>query len=52
MSGSSIGAKNALYAARIMAGAAYDLLTQPDVTAEIIKEFKDANVEYSPMYSE
>lgn len=52
MTGSSIGAKNALYAARIMAGTAYDLLTQPDVTAEIIKEYKDANVEYSPMYQD
>ncbi|MBQ8598844.1 MAG: amidohydrolase [Oscillospiraceae bacterium] len=52
MTGTSIGAKNALYAARIMAGTAYDLLTQPETTAAIIKEYKDANVEYSPMYSE
>lgn len=52
MTGTAIGAKNALYAARIMAGTAYDLLTQPVVTAEIIKEFKDANVEYTPMFNE
>ena len=52
MTGTSIGAKNALYAARILAGTAYDLLTQPDTTAEIIKEFKDANVDYSPMYND
>ena len=52
LTGTSIGAKNALYAARIMAGTAYDLLTQPETTEAIIKEFKDADVDYSPMYHE
>ena len=52
LTGTSIGAKNSLYAARIMAGTAYDLLTQPETTEAIIKEFKDADVDYSPMYHE
>lgn len=52
LTGTGIGAKNALYAARIMAGTAYDLLTQPETTEAIIKEFKDADVDYSPMYHE
>lgn len=52
MAGTSIAAKGALYAAKILAGVAYDLLTMPERTAEIIKEFKDARVEYAPMYEE
>ena len=48
--GSNFGAKGALYAAKIIAATGYELLTKPEKTAEIIKEFKDANVEYSPMY--
>ena len=52
MTGSSIGAKAAMYAARIIAGTAYALLTQPDTAAEIIKEFKDDAIEYSPMYTD
>lgn len=52
MTGSSIGAKAALYAAKVIAGTAYALFTQPETTAEIIKEFKEDHVEYSPMYTE
>lgn len=52
MTGSSIGAKSTLHAARILAGTAYDLLTQPETCAAILQEFKDANVQYSPMYQE
>lgn len=52
MTGSTIGAKAALYAAKIIAGTAYELLTQKETTEEIIKEFKDAHVEYTPMYFE
>lgn len=52
MAGSSIGTKAALYAAKIMAGTAYALLTRPETAAGIIKEFKDGHVEYSPMYFE
>lgn len=48
--GSNFGAKGALYAAKILAGTGYELLTRPEKTAEIIQEFKNANVEYSPMY--
>lgn len=52
MTGSSIGVKSTVYAAKILAGTAYELLTRPDMAAEIIKEFRDANVEYRPLYSE
>lgn len=52
LTGSSIGVKNVLYAAKILAGIGYDLLTKPEVRAEIQKEFEDAHVEYSPMYAE
>ena len=49
-SGSSIGAKGALYAAKVIAGTAYKLLTSPETAAEIIQEYKDGQVNYSPMY--
>lgn len=52
MTGSSIGVKSTVYAAKILARTAYELLTRPDMVAEIIKEFRDANVEYRPLYSE
>ena len=51
-SGSSFAAKGALYAAKVITGTAYKLLTEPAKTAEIIKEFKDAKVEYTPMYKD
>ena len=50
--GSTIGAKATLYASKVMVGTAYELLTNPEKAAEIIKEFKDAKVEYSPMYKD
>lgn len=50
--GSNFGAKGALYAAKIITGVGYELLTHPAKTAEIIQEFKDANVKYTPMYTE
>ncbi len=52
MAGSSLAQKSALYAARVLAGTACDLLTQPEKTAKIIEEFKDAHVSYCPMYHE
>lgn len=50
--GSNFGAKGALFAAKIIAGTAYELLTKPEKTEEIIQEFKDAKVEYTPMYKD
>ncbi len=50
--GSSIGRKAALYASKILAGTAYELLTNPAKTEEIIREFKSANVDYTPMYKD
>jgi len=50
--GGTIGTKAALYAAKVIAATGYELLTNPTKTAEIIKEFKDANVDYTPMYRE
>ena len=50
--GSGFGAKGALYAAKVIAGTAYTLLTQPEKAAAIIQEFKDHRPEYTPMYSE
>ncbi len=52
LTGSSVGAKAALYAARVIAGVAYTLLTEPETTEAILKEFRDAHVEYTPMYTE
>lgn len=51
-SGSRFAAKGALYAAKVIAGTAYKLMTAPEKTAQIIKEFKDSKVEYSPMYKD
>ncbi|MCI8638081.1 MAG: amidohydrolase [Coprococcus sp.] len=48
--GSSIGEKGALYAARVLAGTAYDLFTCPEVREEIIKEFREKDTGYSPMF--
>ena len=50
--GSNFGAKGALYAAKIIAGTAYTLLTQPDKTEAILQEYKDQHIRYSPMYTE
>ena len=50
--GSNVGAKGALYAAKVIAGTAYELMMNPDKTAEIIQEFKDAKVDYAPMYKD
>ena len=52
LTGSSVGAKAALYAARVIAGVAYTLLTEPETTAAVLREFQDAHVEYTPMYTE
>ena len=52
LTGSSVGAKAALYAARVIAGVAYTLLTEPETTEAVLKEFRDAHVEYTPMYTE
>lgn len=52
-SGSTLGEKGALYAARVMAGTAYDLLTQPAVREEIQREFAQQNTgSYVPMFAE
>ena len=51
--GTTIGEKGALYAAKILAGTAYDLLMKPEWLQKIKKEFeerKDPN--YSPMLSD
>ncbi|MGM9589967.1 MAG: amidohydrolase [Faecousia sp.] len=50
--GNSIGAKGTVYAAKVMAAVGYELLTNPEATNAIIQEFKDANVNYSPMYND
>lgn len=50
--GSSIAEKGALYAAKIMAGTAYDLLHKPKVLEQIIKEFEEQKIDYKPMYVE
>ena len=50
--GGSIGEKATLYAAKVIAATGYELLTNPTKLAEIIKEFKDAKVEYTPMYKD
>lgn len=52
-SGSSIGEKGALYAARVIAGTAYDLLTQPTVLEKIQREFAEQDTgTYTPMFEE
>lgn len=50
--GSSLGAKGTLYAAKVIAAVGYELLTNPEATNAIIQEFKDANVDYTPMYKD
>ena len=50
--GSNLGAKGALYAAKILAATGYELLTNPAKTEEIIKEYKDLKIEYTPMYKD
>lgn len=50
--GSNAGAKGALFAAKVIAGTAYELMTHPEKAEEIIKEFKDGKVEYTPMYKD
>lgn len=48
--GTSIGEKGALYAAKIIAGTAYDLLMKPEWMVKIRKEFEEKrNPEYAPM---
>lgn len=49
--GSSIGKKGALYAARVMALCAYDLYNEPETVAAIQKEFDERNeTQYETMY--
>ena len=49
-SGSSIGSKGALYAARTMVGIAYDLMTDHNLADKITKEFEaQRNKDYRPM---
>ena len=50
--GNSIGEKATLYAAKVIASTGYELLTNTAKANEIIKEFKDAKVEYAPMYKD
>lgn len=47
--GSSIGEKGAVAAARIMAGIAYDLFTKPGVREALVKEFREKKTDYAPM---
>ena len=48
--GTTIGEKGALYAAKVLAGTGYDLLTKPEVLQRIQKEFQDRNTgDYAPM---
>lgn len=49
--GSSIGRKGALYAARVMAACAYDLLSDPSLLESIREEFLSRDeVSYQPVY--
>lgn len=51
--GSSLGAKGTLFAAKIFAGIAYDLLTKPELVDTIKAEFDQRTIEpYVPMYTE
>ena len=50
--GSSLGEKGMIYAAKVIAGCAYDLYTDPDKLAAIKKEFEDNKPDYTPMYEE
>lgn len=49
--GTTLGEKGALYAAKVVAGTAYDLFTKPEVLAAIKKEFEECDTgAYKPMY--
>ena len=49
--GSTIGSKAAFWAAKVIAGTAYDLFTQPEEREKILAEFKERNNgTYLPMY--
>ena len=49
--GSTIGSKAAFWAAKVIAGTAYDLLTMPEERDKITAEFRERNTgEYLPMY--
>ena len=51
--GHTIGEKGAFYAAKVMAGTAYDLFTKPETAEKIIQEFKkNDDGSYRPMYEE
>lgn len=52
--GSTLGEKGALYAAKVIAGIGYDLLTQPETVEAIKAEFETAggSKDYKPMYKE
>lgn len=51
--GSSLGEKGALYAARVLAGIAYDLFTKPECLEKVKAEFKEtSDGSYEPMYEE
>ena len=48
--GSTFGEKGALYAAKVIAGTAWDLLTKPETFARIVKEFESRDDgTYAPM---
>lgn len=48
--GMSIGEKGALYATKVLAGSAYDLLTKPDLLQQVIIEFQIRYTgDYKPM---
>ena len=50
VSGSSIGEKGALYAAKVMVGTAYDLLTKPEELNKVVEAFgKTKDTFYEPM---
>lgn len=48
--GSTIGEKGALYAARVMAGVAYDLYNDPVLREKITAEFNEKKTDYTPMF--
>ncbi len=48
--GTSIGEKAALLAAKVIAGTAYDLYTQPETVRAIREEFDASPSSYQPMY--
>lgn len=50
--GSSLGEKGMVYAAKILAGCAFDLCTKPNLVKQIQKEFEDNKPNYKPMFEE